>query len=252
MAGDRGAAAAGTLAAIVYEPVLQGAGGMRPISPDLLPRLRRWADANEVLLIADEIAAGMGRCGAHLASHLAGPGALPDLAVVSKGLTGGSLPLACVLATAAIHDACLGTWASGRAFLHSNTYAGNALAVAAAAAVLEVFAREDICGQAIRTGTRMRTALAEAARTRPWLRGVRGVGMAAAVDLRASDGSALDPVRRTGRRVLREALDRGALLRPLGDTMYLFPPLNAPWEEVERMLAILVDSAAAVCGTPDR
>lgn len=231
---------ADSLAAIIYEPVLQGAGGMRPLSPDLLPRLRAWADANGVLLIADEIAAGMGRCGAMLASHLGD--AQADIAVVSKGLTGGSLPLACVLTTQPLYDACLGTWASGRAFLHSNTYAGNALAVAAAVAVLDAFAREDVCGQAQRTGTRMRAALADAARSRPWLASARGVGMAAAVDLRRRDGTPLDPALRSGRRVFRAALERGALLRPLGDTMYLFPPLNAPWSEVERMLAILLDS----------
>jgi adenosylmethionine-8-amino-7-oxononanoate aminotransferase len=238
-------AQADTLAAIIYEPVLQGAGGMRLLSPDLLPRLRRWADAHGVLLIADEVASGMGRCGAMLASHLVAGGG-PDLAVVSKGLTGGSLPLACVLTTQPIYDAFLGTWASRRAFLHSNTYAGNALAVAAASAVLRVMAAEEVCAQARRTGLVMRTALADLARTRPWLAHPRGVGMVAAVELRARDGSALDPAARSGFRVYQEAVRRGALLRPLGDTIYLFPPLNAPWEEVEAMLGILRDSVDAV------
>ncbi len=233
---------ADTLAAIVYEPVLQGAGGMRILSPDLLPRLRSWADAHGVLLIADEIASGMGRCGAMLASHLT-PGGLPDLAVVSKGLTGGSLPLACVLTTQPIYDAFLGTWASHRAFLHSNTYAGNALAVAAADAVLRVMADEDVCGQAQRTGARMRAALAEAAHSRPRLGPVRGVGMMAAVDLLDCD-----PAARTGFRVYQEAVRRGALLRPLGDTLYLFPPLNAPWSEVEAMLDILIASVDTILG----
>ena len=90
-------AQANELAAIVYEPVLQGAGGMRLISPDLLPRLRRWADANGVLLIADEIAAGFGRCGEMLASHLAPGDGSPDLYCISKGLTGGVTPLSAVL-----------------------------------------------------------------------------------------------------------------------------------------------------------
>lgn len=236
-------AEAGSLAAIIYEPVLQGAGGMHILSPDLLPRLRAWADAHGVLLIADEVASGMGRCGAVLASHLAGPGGMPDLAVVSKGLTGGSLPLSCVLAPDRIYDAFLGTWQSRRAFLHSNTYAGNALAVAAADAVLRVFAEQDVCGQAARSGARMRRALAEAAAGRPWLGPVRGVGMVAALDLRARDGSPLDAAARTGYRVYREAVRRGALLRPLGDTMYLFPPLNAGWDEIAEMIAILVASS---------
>src|SRR5260370_41762277 len=92
---------ASDLAAIVYEPVLQAAGGMRFYSPDLLRRLRAWADHHGVLLIADEIAAGFGRCGAVLASHL-GAGALPDFAVLSKGLTGGVPPLAAADGTHAV------------------------------------------------------------------------------------------------------------------------------------------------------
>ena len=231
---------ADSLASIIYEPVLQGAGGMRVISPDLLPRLRRWADAHGVLLIADEVASGMGRCGAMLASHLAVAG-MPDLTVVSKGLTGGSLPLACVLAPDRIYDAFLGTWASRRAFLHSNTYAGNALAVAAADAVLRVFAEQHICGQATTTGARLRASIAAA--RHPRLGPVRGVGLVAAVDLLGCT-----PGARTGYRVYQEAVRRGALLRPLGDTMYLFPPLNAPWSEVEVMLGILLASVDAVLG----
>src|ERR1700743_472952 len=97
-------------------------------SPQLLSRLRAWADAHGVYLIADEIAAGMGRCGAMLASHLA-PAALPDFAMLSQGLTGGFLPLAVVLTSDAIAALFDAEWHEGRAFLHSNTYAGNALAV---------------------------------------------------------------------------------------------------------------------------
>ncbi len=238
---------ADNLAAIIYEPVLQGAGGMRPLSPDLLPRLRAWGDAHGVLLIADEVASGMGRCGAMLASHLA-DGGMPDLAVVSKGLTGGSLPLACVVTTQAVYERFLGSWASRRAFLHSNTYAGNALAAAAATAVLQVMSDDGICAMASANGARMRLALSAAAHGRPWLGPVRGVGMVAAIDLRAADGSALDPAARTGFRVYQEAVRRGALLRPLGDTMYLFPPLNAPWPEIEQMIAILITSADAIIG----
>jgi len=166
---------------------------------------------------------------------------MPDLAVVSKGLTGGSLPLACVLAPDRIYDAFLGTWASRRAFLHSNTYAGNALAVAAADAVLRVFAEQDICGQAVATGARLRATLAAA--RHPRLGPVRGVGLVAAVDLLGCT-----PGARTGYRVYQEAVRRGALLRPLGDTMYLFPPLNAPWSEVEAMLGILLASVDTVLG----
>jgi adenosylmethionine---8-amino-7-oxononanoate aminotransferase len=232
-------AEADSLAAIVYEPVLQGAGGMLLYSPDLLRRLRAWADAHDVLLIADEIAAGMGRCGAMLASHLAGLDVLPDLAVLSKGLTGGFLPLATVLATDRLYDTFLAEWRERRAFLHSNTYAGNALAVAVATATLDVYASEDVLGQVARTGPLLRQGLVRLADERHSLTSVRGIGMMAAADLRAADGSALDPMQRTGWQVYRAAVEHGALLRPLGDTSYLFPPLNTTEGEVASVIDVL-------------
>jgi adenosylmethionine-8-amino-7-oxononanoate aminotransferase len=249
-------ARADTLAAIVYEPVLQAAGGMLFFSPDLLRRLRRWADDHGVFLIADEIAAGMGRLGAVLASHLAdGPGrtattALPDFAVLSKGLTAGVLPLSAVLTTDAIYALFDADYGARRAFLHSNTYTGNALAVAVANAVLDVFAADDILGRVAARGPRLRAALEAIAVGRPYLGPVRACGMVAAVDIRAADGRARDPRARTGYRVYREAVRRGALLRPLGDTMYLFPPLTVGDDELGEMTAILAASLDAVVGAP--
>jgi adenosylmethionine---8-amino-7-oxononanoate aminotransferase len=251
-------AVAPTLAAIVYEPVLQAAGEMRVYSPDLLFRLRRWADARGVYLIADEIAAGMGRLGAVLASHLAeGPGrvsraALPDFATLSKGLTGGVLPLSAVLTTDAVASLFEAHWAEGRAFLHSNTYTGNALGVAVANAVLDVFARQDILGRVAAEGPALRGALHALVARRPDLplAGARGCGMVAAVDLRGPGGAPLDPARRTGTRVYREAVRRGVLLRPIGDTMYLCPPLNVARADVDEMVAVLEASVAAVATAP--
>jgi adenosylmethionine-8-amino-7-oxononanoate aminotransferase len=245
-------AQAGTLAAVVYEPILQAAGGMLFYSPDLLRRLRAWADARGVYLIADEIAAGMGRLGAMLASHLVdGEGqvstaALPDFAALSKGLTAGVLPLSAVLTTDAIHALFDADYGEGRAFLHSNTYTGNALAVAVANAVLDVFAEEEVLAHVAALGPRLRAALEAVAHGRPQLTGVRGCGMVAAVDLVAADGRPLDRTRRTGYAVYREAVRRGALLRPLGDTMYLFPPLTATAGEIDEMAAILAASVDAV------
>jgi len=245
-------AQADTLAAIVYEPVLQAAGGMLFFSPDLLRRLRRWADARGVYLIADEIAAGMGRLGAMLASHTAvGAGrtslaALPDFAVLSKGLTAGVLPLSAVLTTDEIYDLFDADYADGRAFLHSNTFTGNALAVAVALAVLDVFVDEDVLGGVARRAPRLRAAVEGIAADRPTLRNARACGMVAAVDIRDAAGGSLDARRRTGWHVYREAVRRGALLRPLGDTMYLFPPLTATDAEIDEMAAILGQSLDAV------
>lgn len=239
-------AGADTLAAIIYEPILQGAGGMRLYSPDLIRRLRTWADDHHVLLIADEIAAGMGRCGALLAGHLADVS--PDLAVLSKGLTGGELPLSCVLVPDRIHDLFLGTWSSQRAFLHSNTWAGNALAIAVANAVFDVFKEEDILGHVARHGPRLRQGLEQLAQNRPYLHQVRGIGMMAAVDLCQPNGQALDPQARSGWKVYKAAVARGALLRPLGDTLYLMPPLNTPPHQLDTMVQILGDACRDVMG----
>jgi adenosylmethionine-8-amino-7-oxononanoate aminotransferase len=245
-------AQANTLAAIVYEPVLQAAGGMLLYSPDLLRRLRAWADARGVYLIADEIAAGMGRLGAMLASHLAGGAgkvsltALPDFAVLSKGLTAGVLPLSAVVTTDAVYDLFDADYGEGRAFLHSNTFTGNALAVAVAGAVLDVFADDDVLGAVSARAPRLRAALQAVASDRPVLRNLRACGMVAAVDIRDAGGRPLDPARRTGWHVYREAVRRGALLRPLGDTMYLFPPLTTTDAEIDEMAAILGQSLDAV------
>jgi adenosylmethionine---8-amino-7-oxononanoate aminotransferase len=236
---------ADTLAAVVYEPVLQAAGGMRLFSPDLLPRLRAWADARGVYLIADEIAAGMGRLGAMLASHLV-DGALPDFAVMSKGLTAGVLPLSAVVTTNDIYALFDADYADRRAFLHSNTFTGNALALAVAGAVLDVFADEGVLGHVADTAPHLQEAFEALAASRPFFADVRACGMVGAVDLCGADGRPLDPGRRTGYAVYREAIRRGALLRPLGDTMYLFPPLTATRADIDEMISILGASADAV------
>lgn len=230
---------ANTLAGIIVEPVLQGAGGMRLYSPDLLRRLRAWCDAHGVLLLADEVATGMGRLGTWLGCHLAGIEA--DIAVMSKGLTGGYLPLAATLTSQHIYDAFDGEWSSGKAFLHSNTYSGNALAVAVADAALSVFHDDDVLGQVARRGPRLRHGLTAIAS--PFLRHVRGCGMMAAADLAQADGTPWPRERRMGLRVYRAAIRRGALLRNLGDTVYLLPPLIADDAVINDLLAI---TAAAI------
>lgn len=256
---------AGELAAIIYEPVLQAAGGMRLYSPDLLRRLRKFADQHNVFLIADEIAAGMGRLGTMLASRLAdqpparpaGAGAseppsspavatLPDFAVFSKGLTAGFLPLSAVLTTNEIYQHFYGAWSERLAFLHSNTYTANALAVAAALGALDAYDNEGVLAGVSLEGPRLLRSLTEVARTSRVLTGVRGLGMMAAVELCTRDGRPFEASARMGRQVFREAVKRGALLRPLGDTLYLFPPLNTPARELDAMVDILAASVAAV------
>lgn len=230
-----------TLAAIVYEPVLQAACGMRLYSPALLSRLCVWAQAHGVFLIADEIASGLWRLGAPLASHLAPGNMLPDFVVLSKGLTGGFMPLSAVLTTDDIFGLFDGEWNQGRSFLHSNTYTANALAVAVANAALDVYAASDF------SGGLMESLAQSAFSSRPCLRNARALGMVAAVDLVDRSGRPFDAGRRTGRLAFKAALERGALLRPLGDTLYLFPPLTISPEDLDVLFSILCDSAASVC-----
>jgi adenosylmethionine-8-amino-7-oxononanoate aminotransferase len=223
---------AGQLAAIIYEPVLQAAGGMRLYSPALLPRLCAWAQAHGVLLIGDEIAAGFGRLGTMLASHSVA-GALPDFVVLSKGLTGGFLPLSAVVTTDAVY-ASFEDETPERAFLHSNTYTGNALGVAAALAALDAYADEDVLAGVAARAPVLRAEMEALAATRHLP--VRAAGLVAAIDLAA------DPARKAGQEVARRAVRRGLLVRPLGDTLYLFPPLNTPPADLRAMVAVLGDS----------
>jgi adenosylmethionine-8-amino-7-oxononanoate aminotransferase len=248
------------LAAVCYEPVLQGAGGMRIYSPDLLRRLRQWADAHGVYLIADEIAAGCGRCGAFLASHLAAanpwhafPDAakiLPDIAVVSKGITGGTLPLSAALVRDEMYDLFLGEpHDTRRGFLHSNTYAGNGLACAVANTCLDLFAAPRFFDE-LREKTQMLHQLvqAEAAQRPECIHNVRSIGMLVAFDVSQPDGSDYPPEQRHGRKIFRAALDRGAWLRNLGTTVYIMPPLNTASQVLEELVTIAfasVDVAAA-------
>lgn len=248
-------AQADTLAAILYEPIMQGAGGMLMYSPDLLRRLRMWADQHGVYLIADEIAAGFGRCGKMLASfHAAeksGPfidhaGFLADFTVVSKGLTSGVLPLSAVLCSDDIYNIFLADYCDLQAFMHSNTYTGNALAVAVAHAAMDIYADEKICEAVCLLRPTIHAALEQVCQRIPQLHNLRSCGMLWAVDLRHADGTSLEWTERTGYHIFQRAIERGAWLRPLGDTMYLFPPLNTSEADVLKIVDILEHSITDV------
>ncbi len=212
----------GEICALILEPRVQCAGGMRMHHPDYLRRARELCDAHGVFLIADEIAVGFGRTGTLFASEQSG--VMPDLLCLSKGLTGGFLPLAAVLATQAIYDAFLDD-SRERAFLHSHSYTGNPLACAAALASLDIFAQDDVLARNLATAARM-GALAAPLKELPWVADVRQAGMILAIEL-TRDGDRrhpFDPARRIGLHAYRAALSRGVVLRPLGDVLYWMPP----------------------------
>ncbi|WP_368562744.1 adenosylmethionine--8-amino-7-oxononanoate transaminase [Pseudoxanthomonas sp. UTMC 1351] len=212
----------GEVCAVVLEPRVQCAGGMRMHHPEYLKRVRQLCDASGVFLIADEIAVGFGRTGTMFASEQSG--VMPDLLCLSKGLTGGFLPLAAVLTTQAIYDAFLDD-SRERAFLHSHSYTGNPLACAAALATLRIFEEDDALARNRATAKKM-AALAAPFGTHPHVADVRQAGMIVAFEL-TQDGDKRTPFpasARIGLRAYRAALARGVVLRPLGDVLYWMPP----------------------------
>ena len=185
-------------------------------------RARELCDVHGVFLIADEIAVGFGRTGTLFASEQSG--VQPDLLCLSKGLTGGFLPLAAVLATQTLYDGFLDA-SRERAFLHSHSYTGNPLACAAALASLRIFRDDDVLARNRGTTSRM-AALAAPIAAHRHVADVRQAGMIVAFELTDGGGkhTPFDPARRIGLRAYRAALARGVLLRPLGDILYWMPP----------------------------
>lgn len=236
----------GQVCALILEPRVQCAGGMRMHHPAYLRRARELCDAHGVFLIADEIAVGFGRTGTLFASEQSG--VMPDLLCLSKGLTGGFLPLAAVLATQVIYDGFLDD-SRERAFLHSHSYTGNPLACAAALASLDIFASDDVIARNQATAARM-AALAAPLAGHRHVAQVRQAGMILAIEL-CRDGDRtrpFEPGLRVGLRAYRAALERGVLLRPLGDVLYWMPPYCVDEEQLDllaRTTAAAIEEATA-------
>jgi adenosylmethionine-8-amino-7-oxononanoate aminotransferase len=227
---------AGEICALILEPRVQCAGGMRMHDPLYLRRARDLCDAHGVFLIADEIAVGFGRTGTMFACEQAG--VQPDLLCLSKGLAGGFLPLAAVLATQAIYDGFLDD-SRERAFLHSHSYTGNPLACAAALASLGIFESDDVLARNRVTAARM-TELAAPLAGLPHVADVRQAGMILAFEL-TRDGrrqAPFDPALRVGLRAYRAALAQGVVLRPLGDTLYWMPPYCIDAEQLQLLAQV--------------
>ena len=245
---------AGEVCAFILEPRVQCAGGMRMHHPLYLRLARDLCDAHGVFVIADEIAVGFGRTGTLFACEQAPAGddghagIQPDLMCVSKGLTGGFLPLAAVLSTQAIYDGFLDA-SRERAFLHSHSYTGNPLACAAALATQAIFADDDVLARNATTARRM-SDLAAPIGTHRHVADLRQAGMIVAFEL-APDGDrrrSFDPALRVGLRAYRAALDRGVVLRPLGDILYWMPPYCIDDGELHllaRVTAEVIDEATA-------
>jgi adenosylmethionine---8-amino-7-oxononanoate aminotransferase len=222
------------VAAVIVEPLVQGAAGIRLQPPGYLRAVRRLCDHHGVLLICDEVATGFGRTGTMFACEQ--ERVAPDLLCLGKGLTGGYLPLAATLTTERLYEGFIGAPEDRRTFFHGHTFTGNPLACAAALASLDAFERE---GTLLRLQPKIRLLgelLAEVA-TMPEVAEVRGRGFMVGIDLGEHD-----PALRIGHRVALEARERGAVIRPLGDVIVLMPPLAISKADLRRLVEITAES----------
>jgi len=230
------------VAALILEPLVQGAAGMLLHPPGYLRAARELCDRFGVLLICDEVATGFGRTGTMFACER--EDVAPDLLCLAKGLTGGYLPLAATLTTERIYEGFLGAPEEQRTFFHGHTYTGNPLACAAAIASLEAFEHE-------RTLERLQPKIAllgtqlDAVAAMPEVAEVRRCGFMVGIDLGEHD-----PSLRLSHRTTLEARRRGAIVRPLGDVVVLMPPLSISESELRRLVEITAESIqSAVAST---
>ncbi len=221
---------ANDIAAFILEPLIQGAGGMHMYHFAYLAGARALTKKYDIHLIADEIMTGFGRTGKMFACEYADIS--PDFMTLSKGLTGGYLPLSVVMTTDEVYRAFYCDYNEHKAFLHSHSYTGNPLACSAALATLEIFENNDILGENEKKSIYIKERL-EKFLLLSNVKEVRQQGMVAAIDLKGYESS-----ERIGLRIYEYALSRGVLLRPLGNVIYFMPPYIITYEEIDKMIEV--------------
>jgi adenosylmethionine-8-amino-7-oxononanoate aminotransferase len=225
------------IAAVIVEPLVQGAAGMLVHPPGYLRAVRELCDRHGVLMICDEVATGFGRTGTMFACEQ--ERVEPDFLCLAKGLTGGYLPLAATLTTERIYEGFLGAHEDFRTFFHGHTYTGNPLACAAALANLRAFEHEKTLLR-LQPKIRLLHDLLEEVAAMDEVAEVRGRGLMVGIDLGEHETA-----QRVGHRVAREARERGAIIRPLGETIVLMPPLTISKADLERLVEITAASIRA-------
>lgn len=226
------------IAAFIMEPLVQGSAGMRIYPPLYLKKLREACDRYGVLLIADEIATGFGRTGKLFACDHAG--ITPDILCMSKGLTGGYLPMAITVTTQEIYDAFYDDYNKGKAFMHSHTYSGNPLACSAALAVQDILEEEQILEHAAQRADYLHEQLMNALGGHPNVGEIRHIGLINGIEL-VADRKTKTPFPsedRVGYQIYKRALQEGVIFRPLGDVIYFNPPLIIKEEEIDEAVAV--------------
>jgi adenosylmethionine-8-amino-7-oxononanoate aminotransferase len=229
---------ASSLAAAIVEPVVQGAAGMQLRPPEEFAALADACRANDVLLICDEVAVGFGRTGALFASELCG--IRPDVMSIGKGITGGYLPMSATVASARVYDAFLGEDLGAKTLYHGHSYGGNALAAAVALRHLQLLDEWDVLANVRTRAAQLAELLDERIAPLPQVGEVRQQGLMVGIEL-DPPGDGL----RWGRRVSAACVDRGVLIRPLGDVIVIMPMLTSTADEIERIVDVVADSITA-------
>lgn len=238
---------ANTLAAVVIEPLIQGAAGIRLWPQGLLRALADWCRKNDVFLILDEVMTGFGRTGTMFACQQ--EGVVPDFIALAKGLTGGYLPMAATLTSERVFEGFLGRPEEGRTFYYGHSYTANALSCAAALGSLRVFREEQVLAGLPAKMARLASELRRFEEL-PWVAETRQCGLIAGIDLVAQKDPkrAFEPHHFMGSVVCAAARDFGLLTRPVLDTLVLMPPLAATEDEITRMAEALITAVVKVCG----
>ena len=232
LCGQRGS----EISALIIEPLIQGAGSMHMYHPEFVSLVSLTCKRYGIHLIADEVMVGFGRTGTMFACEQAKVS--PDFMVLSKGLTGGYLPLSVVLTTDEIYNSFYCDYSEQKAFLHSHSYTGNALACAAANATLDLFENNDVINNNKKIAAYMYEKLQRFQDLRQ-VASIRQTGMICALDIQG-----FDPKERVGLKVYRYGLKKGVLLRPLGLTIYFMPPYIITSEEIDKMFDVAYEAIA--------
>ena len=226
------------ISAFIIEPLVQGAGSMHMYHPLYISLAKKICEKHGVHLIADEIMVGFGRTGTMFACEQAG--VTPDFMTISKGLTGGYLPLAITMTTLDIYSAFYCDYNDHKAFLHSHSYTGNPLACTAALATIELFEASDVLGENRKKSAYILEKL-EKFKALKNVKEVRQTGMISAIELQG-----YTPQERIGLKVYQYGLDNGVLLRPLGHIVYFMPPYIITYEQIDKMMDTAYEAIVAL------
>jgi adenosylmethionine-8-amino-7-oxononanoate aminotransferase len=235
----------GEVAALVIEPMIQGASGMVTMPDGYMKKIEKACKENDILLILDEVATGFGRTGRMFASEH--ENIEPDIMCMAKGLTGGYLPMAATLFTEEIYEGFLGNYEDNTTFFHGHTYTGNQLAAASSLKSIELFKKNDIINKIQPLITQFKERLQEF-KSLSIVGDIRSIGLMAGIELVADKKTKAEffQKERIGHKVILKARENGVIIRPLGDIIVVMPPLVIDMEILDELLAVIYDSIKSV------